>query len=271
MKRFLYGLMAASLLMTIAGCGGGKEEKKEKSPNSTSVNIMDEDDLMNMIEAEALAESDEDAYLQQLAALAALEDTDEDENFSGLVDEDEEAALRDLAELIAKEIEANPELAEQMAMGDDLFSDLNDDEYTQMAAWQAEALEWAQKELDLAALESEKYGFQNIQFAEGSTDIEEGDGILPHNIEMARAALESGKDIVIQGHTALFDGTDAFRLSHQRAETIKAAMVEAGLDANHIHVAAYGDVVPAVWSEASDEATLRQETSANRRVSFMVC
>jgi outer membrane protein OmpA-like peptidoglycan-associated protein len=249
MKSFLSGLMAASLMITMVGCGGKKEEKPKapvSSEYTTDIPVMSEEDLMEMIENEAA--------MQEL----------EDELARDMVDEDEEAALRDLAELIQKEIESNPDFAKQMAaMGSDEFAlgNLSEDEAQQMAAWQADALEWAKQEFDLASAESAEMGFNSLQFAEASSSLDAQSADFAKNVELAKNAIDAGKDIVLQGHAAgSADGSgDVFQLAESRALAVKEALVQQGLDADHIHVASYGDAMPA------------SQESESRRVGFMVC
>ena len=276
MKRFLYAMMAASLV--IAGCGTKKEPKavitKTQKTTISSANDVTEDDViaaLRMIEeaeeaeelseaieeaeeeieeAEAEEEAKEEAIEEAVEALENEENLEDlDAIFEGMTEEEiEEAqkkALEELAELIQNEQEKNRKMADaEEDMGPDALGDMpSDEEAEQLKQWQAEAAEWAAKELQLASAESREAGLQPIFFAENSIDIlPESRSALKQNIKIAMAKIEDGHDIVIPVQ-AEDDAENATTLSQERAESLKKILEDEGLDAEHLHVAAYGSAL----------------------------
>jgi outer membrane protein OmpA-like peptidoglycan-associated protein len=139
------------------------------------------------------------------------------------IEEAERLAMEELAAIIAQEHNST----NKIAMGEDIFD-------------QKTAQQWARNELMLAAQESAALGFERIEFAKNSAEMLPGQQeALQQNIQCAKAALDKGSDIVIGAH-AFDDEGDAVSLSNARANALREAFINAGLDDSRIYAAGYG-------------------------------
>lgn len=198
MKRFLYGMMVASLV--IVGCGGDKKEAPAKIDDMSAMEMMTPEEMR----------AAEDAAMAQLAAILEGEGM----NMAGDMGPDE--------------------------FGDFDLADLTEEERMQLAAWEADAAAWAEEEMTaMAAAESD---LPAVRFQEDSDEIQAS---LDDTITTAKAAVAAGKDIILQGH-AFEAGDDDYRLelSEARADSVRLALVEAGIEEGRIHAAGYGDALP---------------------------
>jgi len=252
MKRFLYAVMVVSLGITslgMIGCG-----KKKVSPKKQPAALLMEDDMtdeellaaLNLLQAEELEEEEEELEEEIEELEEEVEELEEEveedlvnqfedaeieeelaEIYKGMspeeIEEAERLAMEELAALIAQEHNST----NKMAMGEDAFD-------------QKTAQQWARNELMLAAKESAAFGFERIEFAKNSTEMLPGQkDVLEQNIQCAKAALDKGSDIVIGAH-AFDDEGDAVSLSNARANTLREAFINAGLDDSRIYAAGYG-------------------------------
>ncbi len=275
MKRFLYAAMLASLAMT--GCGSKKEEKKV-APRAEQIiaseNDMTDEELLavlDMLDDEgddldntvATAEEElEDELKNELED--ELEDEilemeeDEEDILANLSQEERDAvqeeAMRELAAILKQDESKRAQMA---AMGEDLFNPDFDIEKLSVAeresliGWEQDAIAFAKRELEDAARESNLLGFQTVQFAENSTAIADSQkDILDRNIQVARAALAAGRDVVCAGH-AEASAPNALELSQKRAEALRQAFIDAGLNGDQLHATGYGETLSEFMSPAS--------------------
>lgn len=93
--------------------------------------------------------------------------------------------------------------------------------------------------------------------------------LLAADVEAARAAIENGKNVIIQGHCDQI-GSPAYNLalSEKRAKVVKNELVAHGLPAHKVEIIGFGSEVPQVWSDAQEREQLIVELAANRRAEF---
>ncbi len=250
MKRFLYAVMVVSLGITalsMTGCGKKKDVVKEQRMLLNDEDTMTDEELLNALneldeeELEEELESEEAAELEEEIVEAELEE-ELDDIYQGMtpeeIEEAERLAMEELAALIAQE-----QGERTLAMGPDAFDieNMTPEQAAEFAEYQKTAEEWARQELALAAQESEAFGFQRIEFAPNSSTILPGqEEALANNVKFARLALEQGHDLVIGAH-AEPTASSPVELSNARAEELRKALAAAGVDANHLHAAGYGN------------------------------
>lgn len=118
----------------------------------------------------------------------------------------------------------------------------------------------------LAANEDES-GFQRVQFDFDKSSLKKDQlPTVKKDIEVAKSMIQSGKDVVISGHTCQI-GSASYNLalSQRRAEAVKAEMLKAGLSGKSIKTVGYGYEFPLVWSDKTNRTEKIQELSPNRR------
>lgn len=115
------------------------------------------------------------------------------------------------------------------------------------------------------------YAFNAVNFDFNKNDIRPDQiAKIDENCEVAREAFENQKEIVVQGHSdQIGSASYNLALSQQRAEAVKAAMVEKGLDESHIKTVGYGFEMPLVYSDKEDRASLIKELEPNRRAEVL--
>lgn len=120
-------------------------------------------------------------------------------------------------------------------------------------------------------LDATGYAFNAINFDFNKNSIRQDQlAKLDENCEIAREALENQKEVVIQGHCdQLGSASYNLALSQQRAESVKAAMIEKGLDVAHVKTVGYGYEMPLVYSDKEDRASLINELAPNRRAEVL--
>lgn len=216
MKRFFYGMMAASLLLA-----GGCSKDKSASSDDMSVDSMSADEL------------------------AAAE----------------EEAVRELAKIIAQEAADMPVAEGEFDFPEDMnFDNLSAEEQAQLELWEAEARAWAEEEMQYAMAEAEEAGLEAIQFSADSSEL--GDAqkeVLNKDVEVVRGLIEQGRDVLVQGHVnGSEDAERNLELSEARANAVRDALIEAGLDGDHIEAIAYADALPVELgsSQANDRVDL---------------
>lgn len=165
----------------------------------------------------------------------------------------EEAALDELTALLGEELERESQ-----------YAGLADEEMWQnMTEEEAEAL--------LAWAESPEEMLEPVQFAMNSSELtaEQKDS-LKYDVELAKQAIEDGKQITFAGHCMpAGDELNNLELSEQRAEAVKQVFVDAGLPEESLHTAAYGASLPAVWSSEGGDAQL-EALAPNSRVEMLI-
>jgi outer membrane protein OmpA-like peptidoglycan-associated protein len=217
MKRFFYGMIAASLLLT-----GGCSKDKSGADEDMSVDAMSADEL------------------------AAAE----------------EEAVRELAKIIAQEAADMPVAdADFDGFPEDMnFEDLSPEEQEQLNLWEAEARAWAEEEMQFAMAEAQEAGLEAIQFSGESADLGEAQQqVLDKDVEVVRGLIEQGRDVIVQGHVNGSEDADRnLELSESRANAVRDALINAGLDGDHIEAVAYADSLPLELgsSEANDRVDL---------------
>jgi len=117
-----------------------------------------------------------------------------------------------------------------------------------------------------------EFAFKTVHFDFNKNDIRaDQEDAVSADCELAQNAVESGKEVVVQGHTCqLGSASYNLALSQRRAESVKAEMVEAGIAAENIKTVGYGYEMPLVWSEKKDRASLVKELAPNRRAEVLV-
>lgn len=90
--------------------------------------------------------------------------------------------------------------------------------------------------------------------------------VVKENVESAKAAVDTGKNIVISGHACQL-GSASFNLSlsERRAKVVKDEMMKRGVPENKIRVLGCGNEMPVISSDAKDRATKVRELAPNRR------
>lgn len=275
--------MVASLAM--AGCGSKKEEKKV-APKAAQIiadeNEMSDEELLAVLDmlddegdeldseteeleeelAEELVDELEEEAEEELddAAMAEIEE-DEDDFMANLSPEERDAireeAMRELATILRQEEDKRSQVA---SMGEDLFDPVFDREKLTVAEreelmnWERDAVAFARTELEEAARESDLLGLKSVKFAANSAAMLASErDVLEKNIEVARAALAAGRDIVCAGH-AEESATDPLKLSQQRAESLRQAFIDAGLNPAQLHATGYGETLGEFMSPAASSS-----------------
>jgi len=94
--------------------------------------------------------------------------------------------------------------------------------------------------------------------------------IVAHDAEIAKAAVEKGKKVVIEGHCDQI-GSAAYNLalSQRRAEAVKEALLEQGVAAENVKTLGLGYEHPIVWSDQKNRKALIAELAPNRRAEVL--
>ncbi len=116
------------------------------------------------------------------------------------------------------------------------------------------------------------YAFKTVHFDFNKNCIRvDQKSIVNEDVEIASNAVEKGKKVVIEGHCdQIGSASYNLALSQRRAEAIKEAMVNKGIDENEIKTVGYGYERPVVWSDAKDRSSLIKELAQNRRAEIIV-
>ncbi|HLS05570.1 MAG TPA: OmpA family protein, partial [Wenzhouxiangella sp.] len=104
----------------------------------------------------------------------------------------------------------------------------------------------------------------DVLFASGETTLQpEARQQLPDVVELLQG--EPGKQVRIEGHTDSTGSTSAnLRISEQRAEAVKNALVELGVDAGRIRAVGMGEDFPIASNDSAEGR------SQNRRVDVIL-
>ena len=114
--------------------------------------------------------------------------------------------------------------------------------------------------------------FKTVHFDFNKNDIKPDQrGIVEEDVQIARIAANSGKQIVVQGHCCQI-GSESYNmaLSQRRAEAIKNEMVRSGVPASRIKTVGYGNEMPIAWSDKTDRAGLVKDLAPNRRAEIII-
>lgn len=119
---------------------------------------------------------------------------------------------------------------------------------------------------------SSSYAFKTVHFDFNKNSIRaDQKPLVNEDVEIASNAVEQGKKVVIEGHCdQVGSASYNLALSQRRAESVKEAMVNKGIDKNEIKTVGYGYERPVVWSDAKDRSTLIKELAQNRRAEIVV-
>jgi outer membrane protein OmpA-like peptidoglycan-associated protein len=167
--------------------------------------------------------------------------------------EAEARAIQDLARLLADEAGSELEMANLSEADFEAALAQLEQEAPELLAW-------------------DQPSFDAVTFDKDSAELsEEQSQVLAANIEHAKEAVEAGNKLLIQGYADDMSGEAAdqdvtLALCEKRANTVKDALVEAGIAEDMIQVAAAGSNDPLTWTTATDEAEQLAELAANRRV-----
>lgn len=150
----------------------------------------------------------------------------------------------------------------------------NDDQ-APLAFSEVDGQEEAVVEKDAAAIVAENagYGFKTVYFNFDENSIKEDQSeVLAADVTEAKAAVDAGKDVIVQGHCCQI-GSERYNLalSEQRAQAVKEEMIAQGIPAEKIKTIGFGYEKPAVEaSNTSDRTTLIKELAPNRRAEIVV-
>ncbi len=90
--------------------------------------------------------------------------------------------------------------------------------------------------------------------------------LLQDDVKLAKAAIEEGKRLRIHGHTDQMGAAGHnLALSEKRAQSVKNALVEAGVPSEKVEVVGFGYEVPLVWSDAQTREEKINDLALNRR------
>ncbi len=126
---------------------------------------------------------------------------------------------------------------------------------------------------ELAAnLDLDSESFNRVQFDFNKNDIRKDQASsVKKDIQLAKQAIASGKDVVVAGHTCQI-GSAAYNvaLSQKRAEAVKKEMMRDGLPAEKVKTLGLGYEAPLVWSDSADRAEKIKDLAPNRRAEVNV-
>ena len=128
---------------------------------------------------------------------------------------------------------------------------------------------------EIAAQDAEgalSHSFKAVHFNFNRNDIRvDQRDIVAEDVQLAREAVNEGKDVVIEGHTCQM-GSAAYNLalSQRRAEAVKVEMLSNGVPAESIKTVGYGYERPLVWSDAPNRAGLIKALAPNRRAEMLI-
>ncbi len=121
-------------------------------------------------------------------------------------------------------------------------------------------------------VETKAFEFKTVNFTLNKNDIRK-DQVekIEQDSEVAKAAVEKGKKLVVQGHCCQL-GCYSYNmaLSQRRADAIKKELVKRGVDESVIKTVGYGSEMPLVWSDKTDRKSLIDELAVNRRAEVVV-
>ena len=90
--------------------------------------------------------------------------------------------------------------------------------------------------------------------------------IVAENIEIAKEALEEGKEVIILGHSCQLGAASYnLSLSERRAKVIKDEMVKKGIPASKVKIVGCGAEMPLIWTDKTDRTEMVAELAINRR------
>ena len=114
--------------------------------------------------------------------------------------------------------------------------------------------------------------FDRVQFDINKNSIKKDQKLVVENdIEVAKKAVENGKEIVISGHTCQLGAASYnLALSQRRAEAVKKEMVAAGIPADKVKTVGYGYESPLVWTDQEEREAKIAELAPNRRAEVSV-
>ena len=113
-----------------------------------------------------------------------------------------------------------------------------------------------------------KYEFKPLNFEINKAELSKDQkSLLKEDIDMALAAVDQGKEIIVQGYTCQ-TGPSKFnsKLSAQRAEAVAKELIKAGIPAESIQSTGLGAEDLLVWTTKEDRESLINELKENRRV-----
>lgn len=113
--------------------------------------------------------------------------------------------------------------------------------------------------------------YRTVMFNPKSTEIAHNQAeAVKKNTEKALTASKSGKKFILRGHSDAiesdYDDSVALHLAQKRAEAVKEELVQSGIDANNIEIAAIGSTEPLVFNFDKDH---QEKNIANRRVEII--
>lgn len=156
------------------------------------------------------------------------------------------------------------EIAWKRRMGRGLFATIALLAMVSASSWAQDIQTTYNRDAMEQALETrERYDVHGLRFATSTSNLSAGTEAILDDIATALQNFpEWGLRIV--GHTDASGNAETnHQLSFARAEAIKAALVERGIDAGKLHVAGVGDTMPVASNESSIGRAL------NRRVEFV--
>lgn len=94
---------------------------------------------------------------------------------------------------------------------------------------------------------------------------------LEKDCEAAKAVIEDGKKVIVQGHCCQL-GSYSYNmaLSQRRADVVKQEMAKRGIPSDSIKTVGCGNEMPLVWSNKTDRASLIKELAPNRRAEIIL-
>jgi outer membrane protein OmpA-like peptidoglycan-associated protein len=107
--------------------------------------------------------------------------------------------------------------------------------------------------------------FGKVLFRTGSADIDKRSDQLLDQISTALKTNPQVRKVRIEGHTDNIGGPEVNRrLSQERAESVKKALVERGVDEDRLEAKGYGEENPVAPNETA------AGRAKNRRVEFII-
>ncbi len=115
--------------------------------------------------------------------------------------------------------------------------------------------------------EASTAAFKTVHFDFNKNNIRKDQRLaVKEDVEVAKEVLSQGRKVVVEGHCCqMGPASYNLALSQQRAESIKAEFVKAGIPADEIKTIGFGYERPVVWSDAQSRKQLIAELAPNRR------
>ncbi len=248
--RINLSLIAVVLMLLLPGCGKKSESaKKSKNKNKkVALNLENENKTIILNDEATLLTSAE--KINEIPVLKEeIEDFFEDDSIS-------EFAFIDNEEFSEKEADEN------VAINEDSFFE-EEDVDDNLVYWEEE--ETINKEED-------KPKFETVFFDLNKNNVKENQhDILTKNIESAKEAVKDGKKIIVNGHCCQL-GAPSYNipLSERRAKAIKQEMIKKGIPEENIKTIGWGQEMPEVFSESSDNQSKIKELAPNRRAEITI-